>query len=102
MEIYTCITSSNIYMGFTVWKKKSCAKLIKKCLLKSGQQERLSSKYRELKNCYCILAMKLNKVKTAKCGNFTLLFWRGRHGIILKCVPHVQHAYFLPLDQLNS
>ena len=36
-----------------------------------------------------------------KCGNFTLLFCRGRHGIISKCVPHVQHAYIL-LDQSNS
>ena len=29
-----------------------------------------------------------------KCGSFMLLFCRGRHGTILKCVPHVQHAYF--------
>ena len=27
-----------------------------------------------------------------KYGNFTLLFCRGRHGVVLKCVPHVQHA----------
>ena len=36
-----------------------------------------------------------------KCANFTLLFCRGRHGIILKCVAHVQYVYILPFDQLN-
>ena len=24
------------------------------------------------------------------------------HGIVLKCVPHVEHAYFSPFEQLNS
>jgi len=30
----------------------------------------------------------------SKCGNFALFFCRGRHGIVLNCVPHVQHALF--------
>ena len=34
-----------------------------------------------------------------KCGNFKLLFCRGRHGIVVKCVPHVQHAYFSLFNQ---
>ena len=29
-----------------------------------------------------------------KCVNFALLFCRGRHGIVRKCVLHVQHVYF--------
>ena len=29
-----------------------------------------------------------------KCGNFTLLFCRGKHGFVLKCVPHVQPLIF--------
>ena len=37
-----------------------------------------------------------------KCGNFTLLFCRGRHGIVLKFVLHVQHAYFSSLYQTNN
>ena len=41
-------------------------------------------------------------VKTTKCGNFALLFCRLRHGIVLECVPHVQHAYCPPFDQSNS
>ena len=32
--------------------------------------------------------------------DFTLLFCRGRHGVILKCVPHVQHAYFSSANQI--
>ena len=32
--------------------------------------------------------------KAANNGNFTLLFCRERHGIVGKCVQHVQHAYF--------
>ena len=31
-----------------------------------------------------------------------LLFSRGRHGLVHKCVPHVQHACFSSLDQSNS
>lgn len=37
-----------------------------------------------------------------KCRNFTSLLWRKRHGILLKCVPLVQHAYILPFNQSNS
>ena len=37
-----------------------------------------------------------------KSANFALLFCRGRHEIVSKCVPHVQHTYFLPCDQSNS
>ena len=33
--------------------------------------------------------------QNGKCGNFRLLFCRGRHGLVRKCVPHVQHDYFL-------
>lgn len=36
-----------------------------------------------------------------KCGYFTL-FCGGRHEVILKCVPHVQQAYFSSFNQLNS
>ena len=39
--------------------------------------------------------------QNGKCGNFTLLFCRGRHGLGHKCVPHVQHAYFSSLGQSN-
>ena len=34
-----------------------------------------------------------------KRGNFTLLFRRGRHGVV---PPHVQHAYFVSFYQWNS
>ena len=34
-----------------------------------------------------------------KFGNFTLSFGRLREIILLKCVPHVQHDYFSPLNQ---
>ena len=34
-----------------------------------------------------------------KCGNFTLSFGRLRQGIVLKCVPHVQHDYFSLFNQ---
>ena len=40
--------------------------------------------------------------QNGKYGNFTLLFCRGRHGLVLKCVSHVQHDYFSSLDQSNS
>ena len=36
-----------------------------------------------------------------KCGNFTFLFCRGRHEVILKCVPHVQHTYFFYIRPIN-
>ena len=39
--------------------------------------------------------------KNRKNGNFTLLL-RRRHGILLNCVPHVQHAYLSSLNQSNS
>ena len=48
-----------------------------------------------LKACWCYR-------QNHKCGNLTLLFCRARHQIIVKSVPHVQHAYFLPFDQSNS
>ena len=32
-------------------------------------------------------------------GNFTLLFCRGRHEIVQKCVSHIQHTYLSSLDQ---
>ena len=32
-----------------------------------------------------------------KYGDFTLLLCKGQHGIVLKCVSHVQHAYFFNL-----
>ena len=34
-------------------------------------------------------------------GHFTFLFCRGRHGIVLKCVSHVQHVFLFSLDQSN-
>ena len=37
--------------------------------------------------------------QNGKCGNFTLLFCRGRHGVVHKSVPH---DYFSTLDQSNS
>ena len=33
-----------------------------------------------------------------KCGNFMLLFCRGQHGLVRKCVLHVQHAYFFAFN----
>ena len=39
--------------------------------------------------------------QNCKLGSFTLLFCRGWHGLVHKCVPHVQHAYFHSLDQSN-
>ena len=36
-----------------------------------------------------------------KCGSFMLLFCTGQYGLVRKCVPHVQHAYFSSLDQSN-
>ena len=32
--------------------------------------------------------------QNGKCGNFTLLFCRGQHGLVHKSEPHVQHDYF--------
>ena len=40
--------------------------------------------------------------QNTKCGNFTVLFSRREHNFVLKCVPHVQHAYLSQLEQLNS
>jgi len=37
-----------------------------------------------------------------KRGNFTLLFCGGLHGIVLRCMPHVQHAYFSSYNQSHS
>ena len=37
-----------------------------------------------------------------KCGNFKSLLCGGRHRIVLKSAPHVQHAYFSSFDQSNS
>ena len=34
-----------------------------------------------------------------KCGNFTLSFGRLRQRILLKCVPHVKHDYFVSFNQ---
>ena len=38
----------------------------------------------------------------SKCGHFTLMFCRGRHGIALKINTHVQHAYFSSFNQWKS
>jgi len=43
--------------------------------------------YRELKNILLLCSSCQNR----KCAKFTLLFCRGHHGIVLKCV---SHAYF--------
>ena len=40
--------------------------------------------------------------QNCKSGNFKLLFCRGWHGLVHKCVPHVRHDYFHSLDQSNS
>ena len=40
--------------------------------------------------------------QNCKWGNFALLFCRGWHALVHKCVLHVQHAYFHSLDQSNS
>ena len=45
------------------------------------------------RNIFCSSAPK------RKCGNFKLLFCRGRNGIVVKCVPHVHHAYFSLFNQ---
>ena len=37
-----------------------------------------------------------------KLGNFTMLFYKRPNGIVLKCVPHVQNAYFSLFHQSNS
>ena len=42
------------------------------------------------------------KSSNCKGGNFMLLFCRGRHGLVHKSVPHVQHDYFSTLGQSNS
>ena len=34
--------------------------------------------------------------------DFMLLFCRQRHGILVKCVRHVQHAYFLSINQIQK
>ena len=34
-----------------------------------------------------------------KCGNFKLWFCKGRRGIVVKYMPHVQHAYFSLFNQ---
>ena len=40
--------------------------------------------------------------QNSKFGNFALLFYREQHGLVHKCVLHVQHAYFSSVDQSNS
>ena len=57
-------------------------------------------------NCISLSAIKVNTEnyrltvvcssihQNAKCGNFTLLFCRGRHGLVHNSVSHVQHDYF--------
>ena len=35
------------------------------------------------------------------CRHSTIFFRSGRQKITLKCVPHVQHAYYSPLDEWN-
>ena len=40
-------------------------------------------------------------IKTVNMVIFTLLFCRERHGLIPKCVQHVQHAYFSSLETMN-
>ena len=47
-------------------------------------------KYRELKLTFVCPSCHQN----GEHRNFTLLFCRGWHGLVHKCVPHVQHAYF--------
>ena len=44
----------------------------------------------------------LSCCQNRKCGNFMLLFCEWRHWIVLKCVLHVQHAYFSSFNQSNS
>ena len=39
--------------------------------------------------------------QNSKCDNFALLFCRGRHGIVLNCVPHVKHALFYALKLIK-
>ena len=36
------------------------------------------------------------------CGNFKLWLSRGRRGIVVKYMPHVQHAYFSLFNQYDS
>ena len=40
--------------------------------------------------------------QNGKCGIFTLLFCRERHGLVHKSVAHVQRDYFSTLHQSNS
>lgn len=37
--------------------------------------------------------------QNGKRGNLTVLFCRGQHGIVHKCVSHLQHPYFSSLEQ---
>ena len=34
--------------------------------------------------------------QNSKLGNFALLFYREQHGLVRKCVLHVQHVYIFP------
>ena len=62
-------------------------------------QTMLMQSFWGVKEVHCGIVQVVN---TANVVIFTLLFCRGPRGIILKCVPHVQHPYFLPFDQSNS
>ena len=41
------------------------------------------------------MVVRSSRHQNGKCGNYTSLFCRGRHGLARECVPHVQHTYFL-------
>lgn len=42
-----------------------------------------------------------NVIEASIFDSFTLLFCRGRQGIVRKCVPHVRHACFSSFDESN-
>ena len=79
----------------------NCLKIIASCLkctmlahyattgLPLKQQHKSKDLVLFSKSCY----------QSSKCGNFKLLFCKGRHGIVVKCMPHVQHAYFSLFNQ---
>lgn len=67
------------------------------CLRRARKLDRCAQhwiKYKELKIYSCH--------HNCKCGDFTLLFLSGRHGIVLKPALHVQRAYFSSFNQWKS
>ena len=50
---------------------------------------------------YGCIVLKLWHQNSNYCGNFTMLFCRRRHGLVHKCVLHVQHASLGPNSHIS-